>query len=407
MWLYNLGISLYAGGIRLAALWHGKARLWSEGRRNIFERMEAAVRPSDRIVWVHAASLGEFEQARPIIERLRAEHPEYKILLTFFSPSGYEIRKNYEGADYVFYLPADPPSNARRFLDIVHPEIAIFIKYEFWINLLSELRRRKVRSYIVSAIFRRNSVFFRPYGAMWRQALETFDTLFVQNVESKRLLSEIGFDNVVVAGDTRFDRVAQIAAAAQRVETIERFRGGGRLFVAGSTWGPDEEILLPLVNANPDVKFVIAPHEMDEGRIAHLMRDAKGGAVRYTQCDAATRFDDVQVLVLDTMGMLSSVYGSATWAYVGGGFGVGIHGRRTGGVVRAAARRRGDAPSCQPHGQGLHRAQPGRYGHHPAQHFQFIKDRRGFPTACPDRNHPCRNCCGRGVPCSNETRFYR
>ena len=208
MWLYNLGISLYAGGIRLAALWHGKARLWSEGRRNIFERMEAAVRPSDRIVWVHAASLGEFEQARPIIERLRAEHPEYKILLTFFSPSGYEIRKNYEGADYVFYLPADTPSNARRFLDIVHPEIAIFIKYEFWINLLSELRRRKVRSYIVSAIFRRNSVFFRPYGAMWRQALETFDTLFVQNVESKRLLSEIGFDNVVVAGDTRFDRVA-------------------------------------------------------------------------------------------------------------------------------------------------------------------------------------------------------
>ena len=159
MWLYNLGISLYAGGIRLAALWHGKARLWSEGRRNIFERMEAAVRPSDRIVWVHAASLGEFEQARPIIERLRAEHPEYKILLTFFSPSGYEIRKNYEGADYVFYLPADTPSTPRRFLDIVHPEIAIFIKYEFWINLLSELRRRKVRSYIVSAIFRRNSVF--------------------------------------------------------------------------------------------------------------------------------------------------------------------------------------------------------------------------------------------------------
>ena len=325
MWLYNLGISLYAGGIRLAAPWHGKARLWSEGRRNIFKRMEAAVRPSDRIVWVHAASLGEFEQARPIIERLRAEYPEYKILLTFFSPSGYEIRKNYEGADYVFYLPADTPSNARRFLDIVHPEIAIFIKYEFWINLLTELRRRKVRSYIVSAIFRRNSVFFRPYGTMWRQALETFDTLFVQNTESKKLLAEIGFDNVVVAGDTRFDRVAQIAAAAQRVETIERFRGDVRLFVAGSTWGPDEEILLPLVNANPEVKFVIAPHGMDEGRIARLMREVKGGAVRYTQCDAATRFDDVQVLILDTMGILSSVYGSATWAYIGGGFGVGIH----------------------------------------------------------------------------------
>ena len=346
----------------------------------------------------------------------RIQDPAHVLL-----PSGYEIRKNYEGADYVFYLPADTPSNARRFLDIVHPEIAIFIKYEFWINLLSELRRRKVRSYIVSAIFRRNSVFFRPYGAMWRQALETFDTLFVQNVESKRLLSEIGFDNVVVAGDTRFDRVAQIAAAAQRVETIERFRGGGRLFVAGSTWGPDEEILLPLVNANPDVKFVIAPHEMDEGRIAHLMRDAKGGAVRYTQCDAATRFDDVQVLVLDTMGMLSSVYGSATWAYVGGGFGVGIHNTleaatfglpiafgpnygkfkeardmvslgcavsvRTAGELAAwFAPLRDDEETLRRASRTarLHRAQPGRYGHHPAQHFQFITNRRGFRRLFPD-----------------------
>lgn len=325
MWLYNLGISLYAGAIRTVAPWHGKARLWSEGRRHLFERMEAAVRSSDRIVWVHAASLGEFEQGRPIIEQLRAQHPEYKILLTFFSPSGYEIRKNYAGADYIFYLPADTPANARRFLDIVRPEIAIFIKYEFWINMLSELRRRRVKSYIVSSIFRRNSVFFRPYGAMWRQALETFETLFVQNVESKRLLSEIGFDNVIVAGDTRFDRVAQIAASAPRVELIERFKGDRRLFVAGSTWVPDEEILLPLIDANPDVKFVVAPHEMEESRIARLLHETKRGAVRYTQCSEAASFDGVQLLVLDTVGILSSVYGSATWAYIGGGFGVGIH----------------------------------------------------------------------------------
>ena len=325
MWIYDLAISLYAGLIRMVAPWHGKARLWSEGRRDIFRRLRAAIAPSDRIVWVHAASLGEFEQGRPIIERLRHEHPEYKILLTFFSPSGYEIRKNYSGADYVFYLPADTPSNARRFLDAAHPEIAIFIKYEFWINLLTELRRRSVRSYIVSAIFRRNSVFFRPYGAMWRRALETFDTLFVQNVESKRLLSEIGFDNVVVAGDTRFDRVAEIAAAAKRVEIVERFRGNGRLFVAGSTWGPDEEILLPLINANPEVRFVVAPHEMDEGRIERLLHETKGGAVRYTQCDAAADFGKTQLLILDTVGILSSVYGSAAWAYIGGGFGIGIH----------------------------------------------------------------------------------
>ncbi len=445
MWLYNLGISLYAGGIRLAALLARKSPAVERRPTEIYSNVwRPPSVPSDRIVWVHAASLGEFEQARPIIERLRAEHPEYKILLTFFSPSGYEIRKNYEGADYVFYLPADTPSNARRFLDIVHPEIAIFIKYEFWINLLSELRRRKVRSYIVSAIFRRNSVFFRPYGAMWRQALETFDTLFVQNVESKRLLSEIGFDNVVVAGDTRFDRVAQIAAAAQRVETIERFRGGGRLFVAGSTWGPDEEILLPLVNANPDVKFVIAPHEMDEGRIAHLMRNAKGGAVRYTQCDAATRFDDVQVLVLDTMGMLSSVYGSATWAYVGGGFGVGIpirskqrpsacrspsapitaNSRRRATWYRSAAlcrcarpanwrrgsrrcattRRRSVVPAARP--RITPRATRALRASSCAA-FSIHNGSARFPDGLSGQKSPLPQLLRQGVPCSNGTRFYR
>ena len=267
MWLYNFGLMLYALAIRLVSPRHPKAKLWIEGRKNLFERMARTIDPKARIVWIHVASLGEFEQGRPIIERLRKEFPEYKILLTFFSPSGYEIRKNYSGVDYIFYLPIDTPSNARRFLDIAHPEIAIFVKYEFWINLLTELRRRSVRTYIVSAIFRRNSIFFRPYGSIWRQALESFDTMFVQNEESKSLLSDLGFDNVVVAGDTRFDRVAEIAAAAKHIEIVDRFRGGQRLFVAGSTWGPDEELLIPLMNENPDVKFVVAPHEMDEGRM--------------------------------------------------------------------------------------------------------------------------------------------
>ena len=199
MWFYNFGLILYVWAIRLVAPRHPKARLWIEGRKDLFRRMREAIAPTDRIVWIHVASLGEFEQGRPIIEQLRKTHPEYKILLTFFSPSGYEIRKNYKGVDYIFYLPLDTPRNARRFLDAAHPEIAIFVKYEYWLNLLRELRRRKIRTYVVSAIFRRNSVFFRPYGGMWRQALESFDVMFVQNEESKKLLATLGFDNVLVA----------------------------------------------------------------------------------------------------------------------------------------------------------------------------------------------------------------
>lgn len=358
---------------------------------------------------MHVASLGEFEQGRPIIEKIRLEHPRYKILLTFFSPSGYEIRKDYPGADYIFYLPIDTPRNARRFLDIVRPEIAIFVKYEFWINLLTGLRRRGIRTYIVSAIFRRNSVFFRQWGGLWRQALETFDTLFVQNEESRILLGKLGFDNVVVAGDTRFDRVAQIAANAKRIELVERFRGGERLFVAGSTWGPDEELLIELMNANPGIKFVVAPHEMDESRIARLIGETRGGAVRYTRCTDSTVLDDKQLLILDTVGILASVYGYATWAYIGGGFGVGIHNtleaatfglpvafgpnyakfkeaRRPGhagcgpvgeflrgaaDVVHSPARQSRISAQNQPRGEGLHHAPPGCHRHRRPHDFRL------------------------------------
>ena len=325
MWLYDFFMSLYAWVIRLVGLKYEKARLWSEGRKGLFERMRAKIDPKARIVWLHVASLGEFEQGRPIIEEIRRSHPEYKILLTFFSPSGYEIRKNYTGADYIFYLPIDTSRNVRQFLDIAHPEVAIFVKYEFWLNMLTELRRRRIRTFVVSSIFRRNSVFFRFYGGPWREALETFEVLFVQNEESKRLLAELGFDNVTIAGDTRFDRVAEIARSAKRVELIERFKGDQKLFIAGSTWGPDEELLIPLMNENPTLKFIIAPHEMDEGRIAHLMEATKGGAVRYTQCTAESDLKEKQLLILDTVGILASAYGSASWGYIGGGFGVGIH----------------------------------------------------------------------------------
>ena len=325
MWLYNIAISLYSRCISLAGRWYPKAQLWSEGRKELFERMESAISPEDRIVWVHSASLGEFEQGRPVIEKIRARYPEYKILLTFFSPSGYEIRKNYQGADYIFYLPADTAQNARRFLDIAHPEVAIFVKYEFWLNLLSELRKRKINSYIISSIFRRDSIFFRWYGSLWRKALRSFKTIFVQSEESKKLLAEIGIENVVIAGDSRFDRVAEIARQAKKIDLIDRFRGDSRLFVAGSTWGPDEDILIQLINENPSVKFIIAPHEMEEERIDRIISEVKGGALRFTRCTPLTSFGSKQVLILDTMGMLSSVYGYASWSYIGGGFGVGIH----------------------------------------------------------------------------------
>lgn len=325
MFLYNISIVLYYIVVAFVSLWDKKAKQWIVGRKDIFKRMAEVISPEDKVVWIHAASLGEFEQGRPVIEKIREQQPEYKILVTFYSPSGYEIRKNYAGADYIFYLPIDTPGNAKKFLDVAHPEIAIIVKYEFWLNLLSELKRRGVRTYLISAIFRRNSIFFRSYGSIWRQALDSFEQMFVQNEESKELLHEIGFDNVVVAGDTRFDRVAEIARNVKKVPIVERFKGDSPLFVAGSTWGPDEEILQTLINDNPQIKFVVAPHEMENSRIERIIAQTKGGAVRYTLCNEESDFSKTQVLILDTIGILSSVYGYATWSYIGGGFGVGIH----------------------------------------------------------------------------------
>ena len=321
--LYNIAMWGYNAAVTAVSPWYEKARLWRDGRKNLFARMRESIDNSSPLIWIHVASLGEFEQGRPIIEKIKAERPEYKILLTFYSPSGYEIRKNYQGADYIFYLPLDSAANAREFLDIAKPELAVFVKYEYWINFLAELKNRGIRTYIVSAIFRSNSIFFRQVGEMWRDALDTFDTLFVQDENSKKLLATIGCDNVVVAGDTRFDRVAQIAAAAKKIDFIEQFKGNSRLFVAGSTWGPDEELLLQLANDNPTIKFIFAPHEMDEGRMTKIEQGALHGAVRYTKTNGVV--PDTQILILDTIGMLSSVYSYAEFSYIGGGFGVGIH----------------------------------------------------------------------------------
>ncbi len=331
MVLYNFAIYIYSLVIKLASPFIPKAKLWTDGRESLFVRMKRAIAPNDKIIWVHVASLGEFEQGRTVIEELRERMPEHKILLTFFSPSGYELRKSYEGADYIFYLPIDTPSNARAFLDVAHPEIAIFVKYEYWLNLLFELRRRAIKCYIVSAIFRRNSIFFDPWGGAWRRALRSFDTLFVQNEESRSLLSQIGVENVVVAGDTRFDRVSQIAHGVKPCPIVEQFKGDKSMFIVGSSWNADDAIVSKLVRDYSGVKFLVAPHEVNREHIESVMRCYGKQALCYSQVehlspeDRAEVLASSQVLVVDTIGLLSSLYQYAEWCYIGGGFGVGIH----------------------------------------------------------------------------------
>lgn len=325
MWLYNFGIYFYSACVWLASPFVGKAKLLSVGRKGLIGKIKDAIKPDDKVFWIHAASLGEFEQGRPVIDTVREKYPDYKILLTFFSPSGYEIRKNYGGADWVFYLPSDTPRNSRRFLDAVHPEVAMFVKYEFWLNYLNNLGRRGIKTYIISAIFRPDSVFFRPYGRLFRRALRNFTHIFVQDQPSRELLAGIGITNTTVAGDTRFDRVGVIADRAKKLPILDDFTAECEVLVAGSTWQPDEELLIELMNHNPDMKFVVAPHEMDEGRIKLLMDGAGGGAVRYTVYENDPSAKERQLLVIDTIGILSSVYSYGNFAYIGGGFGVGIH----------------------------------------------------------------------------------
>ncbi len=328
MLLYDIAILIYAFLIKLASLKVKKAQLWCDGRKDIFERMRTAISPSDRVLWVHVASLGEFEQGRPLIEDIKAKHPEFKILLTFFSPSGYKIRKGYKGADYIFYLPIDTTRNAQQFLDIAHPEIAIFVKYEYWLNLLFELKRRNIESYIVSAIFRKRSVFFRWWGFMWRNALRSFNIIFVQDENSKKMLNNIGFESVVVAGDTRFDRVATLTESVKAIPEVVRFCGDSKVVIAGSSWHPDEQILATLASKYPQLKFIIAPHEIDEEHLVAIDRLFGDRAIRFTNITPDTEdatLQSKQVLILNTMGMLSSLYQYGDIGYIGGGFGVGIH----------------------------------------------------------------------------------
>ena len=323
--LYNIAMLIYQSFIWLASKFNNnKATLFLSGGENVFALLEQKRLPGERYVWFHAASLGEFEQGRPIMESLKNSHPEYKILLTFFSPSGYEVRKDYQGADIICYLPMDMSWNVKRFLDIVQPDCAIFIKYEFWINYLLELKKRQIKTYIVSAIFRESQLFFRSYGGFYRRLLKSFSHLFVQNDESVRLLHSIGVDNVTKVGDTRFDRVADIAAKSKDLPIVQAFKSDAKVLIAGSSWPNDENILLPFFNQNLSLKLIIAPHEIDEGHLQSIISQLKRPYVRYSQA-TIENVKEVDCLIIDCFGLLSSIYRYGEIAYVGGGFGVGIH----------------------------------------------------------------------------------
>lgn len=336
--IYNIVIYFVLWGIAIASLFNEKVRKMWRGEREAFKILKQKVDPNAKYIWFHAASLGEFEQGRPLMERIRKDYPQYKILLTFYSPSGYEVRKNYEGADIICYMPVDTRLNAIRFLRLVRPVMAFFIKYEFWSNFLHILKHRNISTYSVSSIFREDQVFFKWYGRSYAGVLKCFTRFFVQNEESKRLLEGIGITAVDVVGDTRFDRVLQIKEAAKQLPICEAFRTGVassqsadvphhdfKVFVAGSSWPPDENIFIPFFNEHKDWRLLIAPHVIAEEHLKLILSLIKGKkVVRYTQT-TPEEAAEADVLIIDCFGLLSSMYNYGDVAYIGGGFGVGIH----------------------------------------------------------------------------------
>ncbi len=313
-------------GVAIASLFNKKVKKMWAGERQAVKVLKEKVDPEARYIWFHAASLGEFEQGRPLIEHLRETHPEYKILLTFFSPSGYEVRKNYEGADIICYLPLDTIRNARRFLRAVKPVMAFFIKYEFWYNYLHILQHRGIPTYSVSSIFRPDQIFFQWYGRQYGRVLKCFTHFFVQNMESKALLAKLGITDVDVVGDTRFDRVLQIKEASKQLPIVEQFTAHAqKVFVAGSSWLPDEDIFIKYFDIHKDWKLIIAPHVISDEHLSQIFELLKGRrVVRYTEA-TEKNVKDAEVLIIDCFGLLSSIYHYGTVSYVGGGFGVGIH----------------------------------------------------------------------------------
>ncbi len=329
IWIYTIGITVFNVITRLASFFNQKAKLFTEGRKAIFNEIAEKINPLDRPIWFHFASLGEFEQGRPVLEKIKSIYPNVKVVITFFSPSGYEIRKNYTGADGVFYLPLDTASNAKKFIALVNPRIAIFTKYEFWFYYFRELNRHSIPLYLISGIFRPSQAFFKWYGSFNRRMLNYITHFFVQNEESARLLSHIGISEVSISGDTRFDRVYENAQQPKKLDLVEKFCGDANVFIAGSTWLPDEKLLVSFAEKYPKWKLIIAPHEVSEGHIEEIEKLFRN-AVRFSVLNSQfaqhqTPNAKHQTLIIDNIGMLSSLYQYAKVAFIGGGFGAGIH----------------------------------------------------------------------------------
>ena len=324
--LYNLGIHFYNLLMHIAALFNPKAMLWVKGRKGIFNRIKSEVEPG-YIIWIHAASVGEFEQARPLIERIRKEYPNKKILLTFFSPSGYELRKKYDLVDYIYYLPIDSKRNAKRFIDLVKPEMVFFIKYEFWFNYINELYKRVIPMYLVSTIFRPNQYFFKWYGAWARKHLRMVEHFFVQDNQSATLLKFVNPERISITGDTRFDRVQSLTQNPKAFDSIRDFTKDSKVLLAGSSWEPDEKILATyLKNEKQEFKLIIAPHEVNKEHIDSILkRFSKFNPLLFSDYENTAIPKENRVLIIDSVGKLMHLYQYTDVAYIGGGFGVGIH----------------------------------------------------------------------------------
>jgi len=323
--LYTFSIYIYHFLIRTASLFNKKAKLWVEGRRHIFSKLQAEIPQNAKIAWFHCASLGEFEQGRPVIEAFKKEHPEYKLLLTFFSPSGYEIRKNYEGADWVYYLPIDTPKNARKFIRIINPTFVVFIKYEYWFNYMTALDRNKIPLIVISAIFRPDQRFFKWWGGWQQTMLARVTHFFIQNETSLQQLKKVGINQVSLSGDTRFDRVYQVAQQKKSFPLVEKFCEGKKVLLAGSSWPQDEDIIISYIkNRAQGMKFIFAPHEVHNHRIRLLLDKLPENSLRFSEANDRN-ISSAQFLIIDNIGILSHLYQYATLAYIGGGFGVGIH----------------------------------------------------------------------------------
>jgi 3-deoxy-D-manno-octulosonic-acid transferase len=326
LFLYNLVISIAGFLLKIVARFSPKIKLFIDGRKNVFSILEEKIKPTDKTIWFHSASLGEYEQGLPVIEKIKEKHPSYKIVVTFFSPSGYEVRKNNTVADVTVYLPLDTKRNAKRFLKLVHPEKAFFIKYEFWLNYLKELETSKTPTYLISGIFRDRQMFFKWYGGFYRKALKAFTYFFVQNESSKQKIEAIGFHNVIVSGDTRFDRVNAILERDNALDFIANFKNNQTTIVIGSSWPKDESLLAEYINQAPStIKFIIAPHNIKADQISNLKSQIKKSSILFSEKDS-TDLSNYQVFIIDTIGLLTKIYSYGTIAYVGGGFGnPGIH----------------------------------------------------------------------------------